>query len=118
MDLDAFFPTETVFKLARSVYSIALKQPYVEILVRAKKNYVAYFPAELKPKGRHGPQAKYGSKVHLMACFDSPELFQKADCQVYGKKESIQIMTAKLLWKPIGDTIGLFLPSLLVVLLS
>jgi hypothetical protein len=42
--------------LARSVYSIVLKQPYLIILARAKKNYVAYFPAAPKPSGRPGPQ--------------------------------------------------------------
>jgi hypothetical protein len=46
--LDAFFSTAGVFRLARSVYSIALKQPYLTILVRAKKNYVAFSPLRLK----------------------------------------------------------------------
>jgi hypothetical protein len=68
--LDAFFPVASVFRLARSVYSIALKQPYLEILVRAKKNYVAYFPADPKPSNRPGPQKRYGDKVRLMECFD------------------------------------------------
>ena len=36
--LDAFFSTAGVFRLARSVYSIVLKQPYLMILARAKKN--------------------------------------------------------------------------------
>ncbi len=54
--LDAFFSTAGVFRLARSVYSIVLKQPYLIILARAKKNYVAYFPAAPKPSGRPGPQ--------------------------------------------------------------
>jgi len=51
--LDAFFPCAMVFQLARSVYSIALKQPYLHILVRAKKNYVAYFAAPPKPPHRN-----------------------------------------------------------------
>jgi hypothetical protein len=29
--LDAFFPTAKVFRLARSVYSVALKQPYLHV---------------------------------------------------------------------------------------
>jgi hypothetical protein len=101
--LDAFFPTKSVFRIARSVYSDSLKQPYVEILVRAKKNYVAYFAAEPKPKNRPGPQKKYGDKVSLIACFDQPHLFHTITCNVYGKTESIQMMTATLLWKPIED---------------
>ena len=103
--LDAYFPVASVFRLARSIYSIALKAPYLEILVRAKKNYVAYFPAEPKPKNRPGPQKRYGDKVHLMECFDHLHLFQTLPCEVYGQTESIQIMTMKLLWRPIGDWI-------------
>ncbi len=83
--LDAFFSTGGVFRLARSVYSIVLKQPYLMILVRAKKNYVGYFPAEPKPPNRPGPQPRYGEKVHLMECFDHPWLFHSVDCRVYGK---------------------------------
>ncbi len=103
--LDAFFPVASVFRLARSVSSIALKQPYLLILVRAKKNYVAYFAAEPKPSSRPGPQKVYGEKVHLMECFDHRQLFQSVSCQVYGKTETIQIMTLTLLWKPVGDWI-------------
>ena len=60
-----------------------------------------------------------------MALFDLPYLhfFQTADCPAHGKKrggkkESIQFLAIDLLWKPLGDTIGLFLPSLLVDPLS
>ena len=72
-----------MFRLARSVYSIALKQPYLEILVRAKKSYVAYFAAEPKPSSRSGPQKRYGEKVLLMECFDHRHLFQTVSCDVY-----------------------------------
>lgn len=41
--LDAFFATASVFRLARSVWSVALQQPLVQVITRAKKNYVAYF---------------------------------------------------------------------------
>ncbi len=103
--LDAYFPVACVFLLARSVYSIVLKKPFLEILVRAKKNYVAYFSAEPKPKHRPGPQKKYGEKVYLMELFDHLHLFQTVSCKVYGQTESVQIMTMTLLWKPIGDWI-------------
>ena len=101
--LDAFFPIASVFRVARSVSSIALKQPYLHILVRAKKSYVAYFAADPKPFNRPGPQKRYGEKVHLMECFDHRQLFQSVSCQIYGKTETIQIMTLTLLWKPVSD---------------
>jgi hypothetical protein len=101
--LDAFFSTAGVFRLARSVYSIALKQPYLHILVRAKKNYVAYFPAAPKAPHRRGPQPLYGDKVQLMECFDHPHLFHTVTCRVYGHLEVVQLMSLTLLWKPLGD---------------
>ncbi len=101
--LDAFFPTAKVFRLARSVYSIALKQPYLQLLIRAKKNYVAYFSAPPKPAHRRGPQARYGEKIHLWERFDHPSLFDTVDCQIYGQRETVQVMTLPLLWKPLGD---------------
>ncbi len=101
--LDAFFSSAGVFRLACSVYCLALKQPYLTILVKAKKNYVAYFPAAPKPPQRPGPQPHYGEKVHLMECFDQPQLFHTAHCRVYGKLEAVQLMSVQLLWKPLGD---------------
>jgi hypothetical protein len=101
--LDAYFGLAGVFRLARSVYSIALKQPFVMILTRAKKNYVGYFAAPPKAPGRPGPQPRYGEKVHLMECFDYPLLFHSVECQVYGKIETVQLMSLPLLWKPLGD---------------
>ena len=101
--LDAFFPTAKVFRLARSVYSIALQQPYLHLLIRAKKHYVAYFPAAPKAAHRRGPQPRYGQKVHLWECFDHRHLFTACDCQIYGRRETVQVMTLSLLWKPLGD---------------
>jgi hypothetical protein len=44
--LDALFSVAAVFQLVDSVWSVACQTPLVTILVRAKKNYVAYFPAQ------------------------------------------------------------------------
>ena len=101
--LDAFFPTATVFRIARSVCSVALRQPYLQVLVRAKKNYVGYFPAPPKPPQRPGPQPRYGQKVSLQECFDHAHLFQPAECSLYGQQETVQVMAVPLLWKPLGD---------------
>ena len=101
--LDAFFPTAKVFRLARSVYSITLQQPYLQLLIRAKKNYVAYFPAAPKPERRPGRQATYGEKVRLYECFDHPQLFETLECEIYGQRETVQVLAVPLLWKPLGD---------------
>ena len=101
--LDAFFSLGTVLRLSRSFYSITLKKRLVEVLTKAKKNYVAYYPAPPKPAHQPGPQPFYGEKVYLQECFNHPHLFQEVKAKVYGKSESIQLMTLHLLWKPIGD---------------
>ncbi|WP_131655677.1 hypothetical protein [Methylocucumis oryzae] len=43
--LDAFFASELVFRLARSVWSVTLKQPYLHIITRAKKKLCGLLPA-------------------------------------------------------------------------
>lgn len=43
--LDAFFATGPVFRRAQSVLSATLRQPFVQTITRAKKNYIAYCPA-------------------------------------------------------------------------
>jgi len=101
--LDAFFPTAKVFRLARSVFSIALKAPYLQLLIRAKKNYVAYFPAPPKAPHRRGRQPRYGEKVYLWEYFDHRYLFDTIDCQIYGRHETVQVLAVPLLWKPLGD---------------
>lgn len=101
--LDAFFPTAKVFRLARSVYSLALQQPYLHLLVRAKKHYVAYFPAPPKPPHRRGRPPRYGDKIRLQECFDHRHLFDTVHCQIYGQLEAVQLLAIPLLWKPLGD---------------
>jgi hypothetical protein len=101
--LDAFFPTAKVFRLARSVYSIALQQPYLQLLVRAKKHYVGYFPAPPKAPHRRGRPPSYGDKVRVQECFDHRHLFDTVDCQVYGQREAVELLALPLLWKPLGD---------------
>jgi len=100
--LDAFFSTSSVIR-ACNYYSIEHKKPWVEILTKAKKNTVGYFPAPPKPAGRPGRQALYGEKIQLQECFDYPGLFETVTCRVYGKTERVQVMTLKLLWRPIAD---------------
>jgi hypothetical protein len=80
--LDAFFSVASVFQRAASVWSMALRQPLVTILVRAKKSYVAYFPAEHPQKLGRGRPRKYGDKVKLYEVFDHLHLFERRRCQV------------------------------------
>jgi len=98
--LDAFFPSGTVFKLAESLWSIALKQPLVTLIIRAKSNCTAYRePCSSGPR-KPGRPRKYGEKVHLKKLFDNPDGFTKTFCRVYGKIEEVSIMAINLVWKP------------------
>ncbi|MBF0227619.1 MAG: hypothetical protein HQK76_19400 [Desulfobacterales bacterium] len=77
----------------------------LKLIVRAKKNYVAYFQAEKSEEKHPGRPQKYGEKVKIMEIFDHPQLFLKESCQIYGKVEEVLIMSAELLWKPTGSLI-------------
>lgn len=103
--LDAFFPGAAVFNLAHSLWSIEFKQPLVTLIIRAKKNCVAYFEAEKHEQKKPGRTLKYGVKVTLMELFDHIHLFSKMQCTVYGKVEDVSIMAINLLWKPTGRMI-------------
>jgi len=98
--LDAYFPTGPVFRLAASVWSIALRQPLITLIIRAKKNFVAYFPAEKTDGAGPGRPPVYGEKVRLMEIFDQLHLFSKVSCTIYGRTEEVRILSADLLWKP------------------
>jgi hypothetical protein len=101
--LDAFFATEPVFRWAQSVWSVTLKQPYVQVITRAKKNYVAYFPPVLLKSGTRGRPRKFGDKLVLWEAFDQAFLFQEVTLSVYGREELVRIMAATLLWRPLGQ---------------
>ena len=100
--LDAFFSIGAVFELANSVWSIALKQPYLTILTRAKKSYVAYLDPLVPTPTRRGRPKKYGDKIKLKTVFETYQAqFLQAECQVYGHVETISYLALNLLWKPI-----------------
>ena len=100
--LDAFFASEPVFRQAQAMWSIALQQPYVHIITRAKKNYVAYSaPRSPEPRKRGRPR-KFGDKIVLGEVFDHDALFQEITLSLYGKQEVVRLLSATLLWGPIG----------------
>lgn len=103
--LDAFFPSKAIFNLAASLWSIALKQPLLTVIVRAKKNCVAYFQPEERINPGAGRPPKYGEKIKLMELFDHAHGFTEVTCNIYGKTETILLSCLDLLWKPTGGLI-------------
>jgi hypothetical protein len=100
--LDAFFAIAAVFELAHSLWSIALQQPALIILTRAKKNYVAYLDPPVPTTPVRGRPRKYGDKLNLKTVFETYQAqFLSAPCQVYGKEEIVSYLAINLLWKPI-----------------
>lgn len=100
--LDAFFGTRQVFRKAASLCSVTTQKPWVDVVTRAKKSYVAYFPASPKPKGRRGSPRRYGGKLLLKSVFDHRYLFHTREVEVYGKTETVLLFSRCLLWKPLG----------------
>ena len=100
-----FSPGAAVFILANSLWSLKHKSPLLTLIIRAKKNCVAYFEAEQPSERKPGRPATYGEKVKLMELFDHKDQFAKVQCTVYGKVEDTLITSADLLWKPTGSLI-------------
>jgi hypothetical protein len=100
--LDAFFAIAPVFQLAASLWSLRLKQPFLHIVTRAKKNYVAYEPAQPQATPSRGRPPKYGKTIKLTEVFKThQEQFVTASCAVYGHVETVSYLVLNLLWKPI-----------------
>jgi len=100
--LDAFFAIAPVFQCAASLWTLRLKQPYLHILTRAKKNYVAYTPAKPQDKRSAGRPRKYGDPIKLKEVFETHKAqFSHASCEVYGHVETVSYLGLNLLWKPI-----------------
>lgn len=100
--LDAFFPSASVFRLANSVWSFEARKPVISLIVKAKKNFVAFYEAEQNESGR-GRKKKYGEKVYLTEVFDHMYLFKKTKCSIYGKMEEVYVLAENFLWRPTGD---------------
>jgi len=67
--LDAYFAVAPVFALATSLWSMAHQVPWGTLIVRAKNNYVAYFPVQAEPEKTWGRPRRYGDKITLMEVF-------------------------------------------------
>lgn len=100
--LDAFVAIAPVFQLAASLWSLRLKQPFLAIVTRAKKNYVAYEPAQPQATPSRGRPPKYGKTIKLTDVFEThKEQFVNASCAVYGRVETVSYLVLNLLGKPI-----------------
>ena len=100
--LDAYFAVGPVFVAAAgSLHGIS---HFIHVLVRAKKNVVAFGKPPKKDPHKRGPGKKYGKKIKLMNLFDSTAQcykFQTIEVDIYGQKETVRYLALDLLWKPI-----------------
>ena len=94
--LDAFFVSKKSF----------IKKDKIDVIVRGKKNAVAYFPpVKRKKKGRGRPK-KYGKKVKIINLFESKKnSFSKTTATIYGKTENIRYLKIALMWRPVKSMI-------------
>ncbi|SMD15926.1 hypothetical protein SAMN02746065_1702 [Desulfocicer vacuolatum DSM 3385] len=70
------------------------------LVIRAKKNCVAYFEAKQPRKRGPGRPRQYGEKIKVSELFDHREHFSNVECNIYGKVEMVSIASLDLLWKP------------------
>ncbi len=95
--LDAFFAIAPVFQLAASMWSLRLKQPFLDIVTRAKKNDVAYEPAQPQATPSRGRPPKYGKTIKLKEVFEThKEQCVNASCAVYGHVETVSYLVLTL----------------------
>lgn len=100
--LDAFFSVASVFELADSLWSTRLKQPYLYIITRAKRSYVAFHKVSKPTTPTRGRPRKYGEKLKLWEVFQTHrDKFKKGLCRVYGRTEVISYYSMNLLWMPL-----------------
>jgi hypothetical protein len=100
--LDAFFAIAPVFQLAASRWSLRLHQPFLTIVTRAKKNYVAYEPAPPRTTPSRGRPPLYGKALKLTTVFETHKAqCVHATCTVYGHVDTVSSLALNLLWKPI-----------------
>lgn len=85
--------------LAQATWLTSIKAPAVHIIVKAKKNYVAYFQPDSSHYTGIGRPCKYGEHIHPAEVFDHLHLFQKVPVRIYGHIEDIYIFYMDLLWK-------------------
>lgn len=90
--------------MANGAFSIRDREPLVSLIVRAKKNFVAWFEPGAAEKKRGRPR-KYGMKIVLEEFFDHPDFFTKETCEVYGRVEDALIGIRNLYWKPVGTLV-------------
>ena len=76
----------------------------MSLIVRAKKNFVAWFEPDKTGKRRGRPR-KYGLKIVVEELFDHREFFKKEECEVYGRIEEVMISVHNLYWKPVGTLV-------------
>ena len=102
--LDAFFSVGPVLKILKKVVDTN-GQRLVHVVTRTKSNAVAYDDPPVKTGGRGRPR-KYGSKVKLMALFESQaEGFEQAAIDLYGCYRTVSFLCLDLIWKPVGEKI-------------
>jgi hypothetical protein len=110
--LDAFFPSGDMFKATLTNICPILKEPFIHLIIRAKKSFVAYDIPKKETKKRRGPKRKYGKKYKLFELFNLwHDKFQNVTGTIYGKSESFSILCLDLIWKPFGKTVRFVLAN-------
>lgn len=99
------------YLIADAYYSVGkvisgIKKNGNHLITRAKKNIVAFEPAQESVCKKAGRPKKYGEKVKLANLLKKTELFKKVNSPIYGEKNTIlSIYSVNLLWRASGEMI-------------
>lgn len=110
--LDAYFASKNSFKTALMNVCKSTGEFLLHIIVRAKKNVVAYEDPPVKIEGQKGRNRKYGVKLILMNLFETcADKFTSEEIILYGKKEMVKYYALNLIWKPIKSKVRFVLAT-------
>jgi hypothetical protein len=106
-----FLKEKSCFLVADSYYSSRkVIKPMLDaghhLITRAKKNAVAYVPAEIPKKRKVGRPKFYGDKKCLRDFWKKQDNFLTVSSPVYGEKNvSLKYYSMDLLWRPIAHLV-------------
>ncbi len=99
--LDGFFASGTSFLTAAKYKCNESSEQLIHLVIRAKKNVVAYLPPIPNNKKKRGRPKKYGKKLKLFSLFDlRHKEFISDNINIYGKIEEVTFLCLDLIWKP------------------
>jgi len=102
--LDAYFAKASAF-LAADKCVLENGERQLEIITRGRRDTVGYTLPNPRPRGKRGPNRKYGERIALYSLFSDMGRFTETTLQLYGKPTKVRFQCMDLIWKPLGRVV-------------